>query len=118
MNTKNQITENNILLAQFLGYQNKPDISNDLYINSDKKDVLFINQMKFDSDYKILMQVVEKIESIGVITIIKRMTTEIIYVHPIKSNINYNNAIACGVKINHIYASCIDFVKWYNDQKF
>jgi hypothetical protein len=114
----NETTENNILLAQFLGYQQKPEISNDLYINSDKKDVLFVNQMKFDSDYNFLMQVVEKIESIGAVVTIGRMKTEIQYLHPIKSYINCNISIASGVKINHIYAACIEFVKWYNAEKF
>jgi hypothetical protein len=88
-------------------------IKNNEHLKVDNSD-----NLPFHSNWNWLMEVVEKIESIGAVVTIGRMKTDIQYLHPIKSYINCDISIASGVKINHIYASCVDFVKWYNTQKF
>jgi hypothetical protein len=101
-------TENNKLLAEFLGFKN---IAND----EDKQD--YLNDfMKFHTDWNWLMQVVEKIESLGYKeTNVYVDISEGTFIHTLESNIEIAEVFG-GTKIENTYNACVEFVKWYNNQ--
>ena len=108
-------TENNILLAEFLGYsKTHPDYPNSTYWYKKGEQPLSI--LLFNSDWNWLMKVVDKIESLGYDVNIKGISCNIT---PILSS-----EIIVGLvlgdksrKIELVYLSCIEFVKWYNNKQ-
>lgn len=105
-------TENNKLIAEFLGGIKQPfEFPQFGYINSkgDWKDTFFDDQLKFHSDWNWLMQVVEKIESLGFET---SLTNQNFFIRiaggNTQSGIMYKN------KIEAVYNACLEFIKWYN----
>ena len=110
------ILENNKLIAEFMGgyqYDNHDDfITFDETNNMFSHNTISLENLKFHSDWNWLIEVVEKIESLGYrIEIVKHIcrihiwNKEIII---ISENIP---------KIEAVYNSCITFIKWYNKQK-
>lgn len=88
--------ENNELLAKFLGYaQSNPDST---YWYKEGKAPLTI--LLFDTDWNWLMEVIEKILDIA--SKLKRMQI-------------YYNIIDAMPSIRFAYESCVEFVKWYNE---
>ena len=113
-------TENNKLIAEFLGEIKQPfEFPQFGYINSmgDWKDTFFDNQLKFHSDWNWLMQVVEKIESLGYnidtmkVDITKYQSSQFCGIY-IDGKIIYTNY--CETKIEAVYNACLEFIKWYN----
>ena len=108
------IIENNKLIAEFLGETKQPfEFSQFGYINSlgEWKDTFFDNQLKFHSDWNWLMEVVEKIESLGYrIEIVKHICR--IYLSNKETIIISENT----PKIEAVYIACVEFIKWYNNQ--
>ncbi len=102
MNTNNNTLENNKLLAEFLGYKN---IAND----EDKQDYLN-DVIKFHTDWNWLMKVVDKFNSLDCNYKIEISTYTSIDTLPI---INHNK----GTMFENTYNACIEFVKWYNENK-
>lgn len=112
-------TENNILLAQFIGwelYNNLLTFDESLFTFSESN--VFILDLKFHSDWNWLMEVVEKIERYlydeqGTEFKIDVFAGASIYIPKTKIHIHfpYNNSS----KIEAVYNACIDFVKWYNE---
>ena len=105
--------KNNILLAIFLGWveQTDPterwfggfrDLNGTVHRNTDKEPLLF------HSDWNWLMQVVEKIFSL-----------DIYYDKYIEHNSSMfsDGKIQLTTNINSVFEQCIEFVKWYNQQK-
>jgi len=90
------ISESNILLAEFLGYKK----ASDSYWYKEGKPPLTI--LLFDTSWDWLMEVVEKIFNISL---------------ELDSMEMYYNITDSIPNIYHAYQSCVEFVKWYNTQK-
>ena len=89
------IIENNKLIAEFL-------------VNND---YLTINDLKYHEDWNLLMEVVEKIESIkGVQIFINGISCEIMF----KSKVISKHS---NTKIEAVYNACVTFIDWYNENK-
>lgn len=88
-------TENNILIAEFLGID-RVDV--DTYLSTE-------GDLKYNSSWDWLMSVVEKIKNIGT----HSETSEREYI--LLDNIN--DALIV-VRIDLVYSAVIDFIKWHN----
>ena len=91
-------TEKNKLLAEFLGVQHQK------------------MAMNFNSNWNILIDVVEKIEDLGYTFSIKLNWVKINKKH------NKDNFIVIRweqdkTKIEAVYNGCVEFIKFYNEQK-
>ena len=117
-------TENNKLLAEFLGYVNTTPTDKDFNIYELKGGKLgrFIEatSMKFHNDWRWIMAVVEKIEEIET----KDGRTFTIDIHKDNVIINqygkYNNEIIVtegGTRLENLYNACVKFVEWYNKEQ-
>ena len=119
------ITENNKLIAKFMGEQKQPfEFPQFGYINimGDWKDTFFDNQLKFHKDWNWLMKVVEKIHSMqsyGVLinpngTYIQDEDDKVICMT--FKNEEVNGEIISSSNIEATFNCCAEFVKWYNEQ--
>ena len=100
----------NKLIAEFLGYsQPHPDYPDTTYWY--KKNFTPLTILSFDTDWNWLMEVVEKIESLGFEVQIYKKTC-FIY--------KLGNTLTIGkdseTKIQAVYNACVVFIKWYNKQ--
>jgi hypothetical protein len=109
-------TENNKLLAEFLGLveSSLPD----KYWTEKSSEGFGMGQLtelKFHTDWNWLMQVVEKIENFGFEFFIVESRCKIAHNtdHSIETIIDFE---IIGTKIQATYNACVDFVKWYNNQ--
>lgn len=125
--------ENNILLAEFLGWKAigtngwKFQATMPNYISVDVPDFDFRDfdvidtfetahdDMKFNSDWNWIMMVVEKIESLGYAVYIK--TRGCFIEDEAEKLIAFEFKGGNVSKVEATYNSCIEFVKWYNDTK-
>jgi hypothetical protein len=117
-------TENNKLIAEFMGFENhlknngvtKVYIDNKEYIqnwecfNKEKNVLITPIEMKFHSDWNWLMEVVEKIESLKVIVEIRE---NVCYIET--SSKNYYSELE-DTKLQATYKAVVEFIKWYNQQ--
>lgn len=85
---------------------------------SDETMESFSKSTKYHSDWNWLMEVVEKIENLG-------YPIDIIQYHSIDKQFCgvYNNGkrIVTNIaesKMEAVYNTCVEFIKWYNQQKF
>lgn len=103
------ITENNKLIAEFMAGEKDKQV----YIKH--LNAWYDNCMgyKYNTDWNWLMEVVEKIESLGFEFTIKRSWAKIT-----RKN---ENIVARWeddkTKIESVYNACLEFIKWYNEQK-
>ena len=99
-------TENNKIIAEFM--EHKPTF--EVYID----DVLTTLERpikNYNSDWNWLMEVVEKIESIkGTQIFINGISCEIMFKGRVISK-HFNT------KIEAVYNACVEFIKWYNENK-
>lgn len=133
--------ENNRLIAEFLGYVNTTPTDKDFNIYELKNgvlgDMLEAMSMKFHSDWNWLMLVVDKIESLNLGT--KTIETvfnekDTFFNANVTFKIEYKDCYIdfygdmkvyekwvkitqYGSKIEATYNACIQFVKWYNENK-
>ena len=123
-------TENNKIIAEFMGNRNY------LY-NNDKSAMYFILTntageeliVNYDNDWGLLMEVVEKIESLGYRTLTENecfmITKSKLNFFDVRSKDDYNTIFSDNYEINHyggskkenVYNACVEFVKWYNENK-
>jgi hypothetical protein len=124
------ITENNKLMAEFIGYKLMP-CNNGLAWNSpyqkaidDKFNIhgkLFHpkgsdyanSYLKFDSDWNWLMEVVDKIESMDFVLNIRQGHVSIVN-NSGKTPFYTGSDIVEESKIESVYNTCVEFIKWYN----
>ncbi len=125
----NKLTENNKLLAEFMGYipvQCRNGFAWDIGKSTPSKDLKLPIQGKliteeceyllFNTDWNWLFKVVEKIESLGFKFNITTSDATTLQNH----GVIYQTLIyrIDGLKkIDAVYKTCVEFVNWYNDQK-
>ena len=103
-------TENNKIIAEFM----KWDILNDMtYSKATKGKWVELDKLKFHSNWNWLMEVVEKIESIGFTFETKKNWARITR----KGENIILRWEEDKTKIEAVYNACIEFIKWYNEQK-
>ena len=110
------IIENNKLIAEFLGFELTTDSISILYYTEDRG----LKQLpKFHSNWNWLMSVVEKIENLqdenncAIYNVqIEQSFTEIIDNHTSETIVEVDS----NSKIEAVYQSCVEFIKWYNEQ--
>ena len=115
------ITENNKIIAEFLGWQKQTWSYNDAvaFYPSFSEHSTF--DLKFHSDWNWLIEVVEKIESLGYIVSTHFNSTDIKNLDTLET-ICYNRGswkqyTPPLTKIESVYNACVEFIKWYNEQK-
>jgi len=108
------IEENNKLIAEFLGYETYK-MNGVLNVEYSENNIRTIQDTHYHIDWNWLMEVVEKIESLGYDVFIN---TNICRITDVGQNIFED--IECFVNNNKrqaVYNACVEFVKWYNGQK-
>ena len=116
---KINILESNKMLAEFLCTTQKTEGIDDCYIYGGI--AYHIDDLNFHKDWNWLMEVVEKIESLGYISnqdsrICEGSLKPIYYFrifikHYRGQNVGYSKS---NLRIEAVYNACIEFVKWYN----
>lgn len=121
------ILENNKLMAKFLGAKQYDETDDFIYFdetnNIFSNDTISLKNLKFNTDWNWLMEVVEKIENwegeqfyiIHSMSFNKRSISIKTESNRVFKNIEifYNK----GEKIQATYKACAEFIKWYNEQK-
>ena len=102
-------TENNILMAEFMGMKPHDPKELDGFWTNTIKAHKFDNVMnlKFNSDWNWLMEVVKKC----LIGEAEHSQDEA------KKTISEIYESLCSINISAVYNACIEFIKWYNQQK-
>lgn len=113
--------ENNKLIAEFLGgyqYDNHDDfITFDETNNIFSNDTISLKNLKFHTDWNWLMEVVEKIESLGYSTELKFIAGlgNTMFFISGGAEVPLNRRIF-KTKIEAVYNACVTFIEWYNEQ--
>ena len=103
-------TENNKIIVEFM----KWDILNDMtYSKATKGKWIELDKLKFHSNWNWLMEVVEKIESIGFTFETKKNWARITR----KGENIILRWEEDKTKIEAVYNACIEFIKYYNENK-
>ena len=111
-----EIMESNRIIADFIGavqtykpYVNTDDMEYDMYgviptieDGENEKHYFLPQEMLFDSDWNWLMEVVNRIKQVGK--------------EELKFSVEFQLAILTTNK-ETIYNECLEFIKWYNEQK-
>jgi hypothetical protein len=106
---------NNKLLAEFLGWTlDNEDLNSYRNFNGSKFKHLLLSSFKFDTDWNWLMEVVEKIENYN-------DSATLFIIEDERCHVNTQNGFEIDsvghTKIEATYNACVEFVKWYNEQK-
>jgi len=107
-------TENNKIIAKFIGLKSDElgYYRNGYHLSTNLLKMLQYTRhetdLHFHSDWNWLMQVVEKI-----------YTIDLYYDKYIEfnSSIFSNGKIELSTRIDLVYNQCVEFIKWYNEQK-
>lgn len=113
-------TENNKLIAEFLGWELK-EFKGTLYITSVEGNVYTnLEDLQFHNDWNLLMECVEKIESLKSEVVIQGSSFGTI------CNIRYFKGVTSveykfqghskTSKLEAVYNACVTFIEWYNKQ--
>ena len=120
-------TENNKIIAKFMG----ATLTKDLQIMYPvyEGDSSYVKDLKYHLDWNWLMEVVEKIESLGYRTLTENecfmITKSKLSSFDVRSKDDYNTIFSDNYEINHyggskkenVYNACVEFIKWYNENK-
>lgn len=116
-------TENNKKIAEFLGWEIQSDPTRPKFgtvkptQDKDFLDVRYSDEdLKFHNDWNWLMEVVEKIESLGYWIEIHGGTINRCLIGSINSSYE-SFKVTKNTKIEAVYNACIDFIKWWNENK-
>lgn len=101
-------TENNKLLAEFMGYIDNGCSEEGFLISPITNYDEDICELKYHSDWNWLMQVVEKIESF-------KGDKDVI--HWSRNNRTIFDLKLTECKIQTVYKACTEFVKWHNENR-
>lgn len=131
------ITENNKLLAEFLGWKREKVVKNgkgrlydflcpehievigesdseccsDCGRDTYRKNYLFGEDLLFHNDWNWLMEVVEKIEETNLGSLEMQSKNLVLLQYNRKTEKYYNSTL-----IENVYNACTQFVKWYNKE--
>lgn len=110
----NTTIENNKIIAEFMGYIDNGCSEEGFLINPITNFDEEINDLRYHLDWNWLMEVVEKIEetadwSLELLTTDKKEYQMLI---PLS-----NTNVIVETKIEAVYNACIEFIKWYDEQK-
>lgn len=120
-NNTQEIKENNILLAKFMGLEFNTDFG--MFYVPIEKEEYNADSLKFHTDWNWLMQVVGKIESIGFCDYTVRIAYDICSIDYRDIRLRrdtprvFKRAVEPSNKIEAVYNACVDFVKWWNQNK-
>ena len=121
--------KNNILIAEFMGYENIKNpkehpiykIPQFAYEINDYGSITtvdtfspYFDDMKFNTSFDWLMEVVEKIESLGNDVLITSNYIQIAYNEGEEFIVI---ELEGNIKIFAVYNACIEIIKWYNENK-
>jgi len=116
-------TENNKLIVDFLGieYSNNNETFcipsfGFMNVKGDFQTDFTIGQLKFHKDWNWLMEVVEKIESLDYNFNITSGDATVLINHGVIYQTNIYRIDGTN-KIQAVYNTCVEFIKWYNEQK-
>ncbi len=111
-------TENNKIIAEFMGMKpiNKNDTDGIWNCTIKAHGFNIVQNLSFNSDWNWLMEVVEKIENLGFEFFIVESRCEIAH-NTDKSIETVIGFEIVGKKIEATYNACIEFIKWYNQNK-
>ena len=109
-------TENNKLLAEFIGYNVETDLYGGIPVKGMKTITVRTDSLKFHSDWNWLMEVVDKIENLDFIFSIHHEVVNI-FNGETKENGIYSETFQGSTKLITTYNACVEFIKWYNGQK-
>lgn len=114
-------TEKNKLLADFL-VENEGGLiklRENIYSTLDEfgmpDDDLILSDLKFDTSWNWLMQVVEKIEVLGYDLFIE--TFEVRIEKYRETLFRQHTKVSNRTKIKAVYNACVEFVKWHNTKE-
>jgi hypothetical protein len=126
-------TENNKLIAEFMGIKELITESQFLAMEHKAHNPTIIEYLKYNTDWNGLMEVVEKIESIKPfqlmdrnwigfdVKIYKTFNTQTHYctIKYLKEqgDMTISNGFSKQSKIEAVYNACVEFIKWYNENK-
>lgn len=99
-------TENNKLIAEFMGFSLAEEIAPKLYINSKEKKQMYLSQMAYHSSWDWLMPVIYRITRLGISWSDEgtRLFLKI-------------GDCLCLINLEATYNAVVDVIKWYNEQK-
>lgn len=95
-------TENNILIAEFLGFEHKPEIAKDYYLNPETKEHLFLEHIKYNSSWDWLLPVIKECSKIEK------------YDDELRVLMFWNLG---ELDLEETYKAVINFIKWHNENK-
>ena len=101
--------ENNRIIAEFMGAKLTKDLK--IMYPVYEGDSSYVKNLKYHSDWNWLMEVVEKIESIGFTFETKKNWARITR----KGENIILRWEEDKTKIEAVYNACIEFIKWYNE---
>jgi hypothetical protein len=115
----NNTTENNRLMAEFMGLETGKQLGYDRWVNDwfDNRGVINgqrNEKLLFDSDWNWLMEVVDKIESMDFLLNIRQGHVSIVN-NSGKTPFYTESDIVEESKIESVYNTCVEFIKWYNN---
>lgn len=114
------VTENNKLIVEFMGREVITEKDFLAYNYEELKDNMYIDTtLKYHSSFDWLMEVAEKIESLGYQVVIEKNNCNIInweYTQVIDPKF-YSRVIRSATKIEAVYNAVVSFIEWYNEQK-
>ena len=108
-------TENNKLIAEFMGLEEIYTPLLNIYEISETETCLETD-LAYHTDWDWLMEVVEKIESEG-FSIEMNRQEEGDYQCLITKGNDIKFQTFSSMKIEAVYNACVEFIKWYNEQK-
>jgi hypothetical protein len=111
------MTENNKLIAVFMGMKPLNNDSSVLVFSTDRgNDIISIDNLQYQDDWNLLMEVVEKIENFGFEFFIVESRCRIAN-NTDKSIETIIDFEIIGTKIQATYKAVVEFIKLYNQNK-
>lgn len=105
---------NNKLIAEFLGWDINSPSTFPIHLHQEEETQGHW-EFKFDTDWNWLMEVVDKIDSLGYIFKLQGNSATFFKNKTFKEPI-WNDSFIGNTKIEATYNAVVEFIKWYNEQ--